>query len=150
MAFRVQEGNRHAKVVKEKQEELASATADNFALARQNREDELAYMAKQRAARRQSMAFRGDEARRHKQLELENIQEAAEEEQKSRVLTLQARSDVEEYRGQERRRRRESVVGRNLEAKRWAEIDREDAKDEAEVSGWGVYCYDFLLLPYCS
>ena len=52
MAFRVQEGNRHAKVAKEKQDEVASATADNFALARQNREDELAYMAKQRAARR--------------------------------------------------------------------------------------------------
>ena len=31
MAFRVQEGNRHAKVVKEKQDEVASATADNFA-----------------------------------------------------------------------------------------------------------------------
>ena len=69
---------------------------------------------------------------------MEKVQEVAEEEEKSRALSLQAHKDVESYRAKERRRRRDSVVGRNLEAKRWAEVDREAAKEEAEMASDAV------------
>ncbi len=122
LAFRNAESRRQRNFMQQEQNITAQKTHESYELKWAAENDATKYIAKMDAERRESLANRNLEARRHRALEQQHQVVTSIREHESYELKRGASKDTEEYILQQEKLRRESLQGRNKERAQHAKV----------------------------
>jgi len=131
-ARRNEQGHHHREVMEELKTLAREQDAESFVLKWAGEDDVKEYKAQQEEERRNSLAFRNQEGRRHRALDEEMHQKCIQEGHDNEILKAAGHRDIENYRKECKTRDRTSLVFRRKEAfvhRIEAEIQQEKEKE---------------------